>query len=177
MMIPNDTPRAAKDTTQRSADAVRYRVLAATFVNGRMEYPERADGTPNHVRAAPGLEGPALKLAPEGAASAPPVDPAKEAAPAQDADAIAVAALERAAAEVAAAKAETAAARAEADAAKAEAAAAVQLLAELQAKLDAAPPPPPTPAEPAVAKTATETARAKDWAADAAAQAAPRGKK
>ena len=48
------------------AKNVRYEVKARTFVNGNLVEP--GDGKPKYVMAEAGLEGKALKLAPENAA-------------------------------------------------------------------------------------------------------------
>lgn len=71
-MLKQDTgPMPSKDTTPPVSSPRRYRVLQTTFVNGKLEHPQKEDGSPNYVFAAAGLEGPALKEEAETAAASP----------------------------------------------------------------------------------------------------------
>lgn len=74
MQLPDNGGKARKDTTPALPDAalVNYQVMQTVFVNGRIEQPLADDGSDNFVRAAPGLEGPALKLVAEPAPAAKP---------------------------------------------------------------------------------------------------------
>lgn len=60
-----------KDTTPADGRTVRYRVRERTFVNGMLVEPKTPDGADNFVMSTPGLEGPALELAPDPSAAKP----------------------------------------------------------------------------------------------------------
>ena len=66
-LINDPSPNATmpKDTTPAVPRTVRYQVLQRTFVNGALVDPATPEGEPNFIWSVAGLEGPALKLAPE----------------------------------------------------------------------------------------------------------------